>query len=314
MEPHNKILIPPKREQLNIWIIEKYGDDFEPKFLEKIIEDYLKSTLKHKEYSKKKSLLYIGKYIIRLDRIYRKQETSYWIKRGWGIKIAEGKRVIRDKKWYIEKYGLEEGVTKYNNKNINISNTCGHTLEKYIKRYGENLGIIKYNDYRKNCARNLAFFIKKYGDVEGNKKYKTFKKHIGKASKESLLIFEPLIDLIRNKFDLSDIYYGSKTSREFFIINDGKTYLYDFTIKSLKLIIEFNGVKFHVNESWSKDKKKLWKHPFKEITYDEMVQNDKFKLKLAESNGFEVLTIWSDTPIEENIKMCEEFINKKLTQ
>jgi hypothetical protein len=307
---HNKITIPPSKENVKKWLIEKFGDDFEPNFLDKIVNEYEDSVNRHNEYSKKKSLFYISKQILKFDRIYRKQERLYWLKRGWGEKEAEQKRVIRDKKWYIDKYGFDLGLEKINLKNTNISKNCGHTLEKFIQRYGEEFGNLKYNEYKKNCSRNLEFFIKKYGNEEGSKKFKKFKKHIGKASKESLLVFNPLVNWLSNDLsvDVNEIYYGDKNSREHFIVHDGKTYLYDFTIKTQKIIIEFNGVIFHVNENWSDEKKKTWKHPFKNINYIDAILNDNFKLDLAKKHGFKTLTIWSDTPIEENIETCKQFI------
>jgi hypothetical protein len=309
-----KITTPPSNEMVSKWLIEKYGDDFEPRFLDELVINYENSINKHTEYSKKRTIKYIADNFFKLDRIYRKQETIYWVKRGWDIQIAENKRIVRNKQWYIDKYGVIDGVIKYENKNKNISNNCGHTLDKYIIRYGNDLGVIKYEEYKKNCARNLEFFIRKYGDVDGKNKYKEFKKHIGKASKESMLIFKPIIDWLKGRIDINEIYYGDDNSREFFIINNSKTYLYDFTIKNLKIIIEFNGVKFHVNELWSENIKKEWKHPFKEITYLDAIKNDKFKLKLANENGFSVLVIWSDSPIEENIDICKEFIKNKINE
>jgi len=311
---HNKKTTPPLKEDVKKWVIEKFGNDFEPNFLEKIINEYELSVTFHTEYSKKKTINYISKNILKFDRIYRKQETSYWTKRGWSEFDANNKRIVRDKNWYINKYGLVLGLEKYQNKNDNISKNCGHTIDKYIKRYGEELGNLKYGEYKKNCARNLEFFIRKYGEKEGRLKFKIFKKHIGKASKESLLIFDPIITWVSEKFniEIDEIYYGSGNSREFFIVNDGKTYLYDFTIKSLRLIIEYNGVMFHVNENWDDAKKKNWKHPFKKLTYSESIENDKNKINLAEKNGFKVLTIWSDVPIEENIDICKEFIKNEI--
>jgi very-short-patch-repair endonuclease/ribosomal protein S24E len=311
---HNKITTPPSNENVKSWIIEHYGDDFEPIFLHELVMKFHESTKYHTEYSKKKTLKYISENIFKLDRIYRKQEAMYWIKRGWDDQIAEHKRIIRNKKWYIDTYGKVEGLLKYNKKNNNISNNCGHTLDKYIDRYGHVDGPIKYDEYKKGCARNLEFFIKKYGDIVGKKKFKDFKKHIGKASKESMLIFKPLVEWLINYINKSEIYYGENDSREFFIVKNSKTYLYDFTIKSLKLIIEFNGVKFHVNENWSDDVKNKWKHPFKNMSYLDSIENDKFKIHLAKDSGFDVLVIWSDIPVEENIEICKNFITNKLNK
>lgn len=306
--------VPPSKEQITNWLIEHYGNDFEPKFLQQIVKEYLLSTSTHNQYAKKKSIAYISKNILKLDRIYRKQEQLYWIKRGWTKEIADTKRIVRNKDWYIKTYGEIDGVVKYNTKCSNISANCGHTLEKYINRYGNELGIIKWNDYKENCARNLDYFILKYGNVEGKIKYKSFKKHIAKASKESLLVFKPLIDWLINFIDIHDIYYGDGNSREYFLVEKSKTYLYDFTIKNLNIIIEYNGIKFHVNEEWPMERKINWKHPFKSTNYLECIKNDKMKIELAKKNGFNILTIWSDTPIEENINLCKQFIEKKLNE
>jgi len=309
---YGKILVPPTRENVKKWIVEKFGDDFEPKYLESIIDEYLKSVNTHSEYAKKLMIKYISKNIFILDRIYRKQELLYWIKRGWDQKTAENKRVVRDKNWYIKTYGDELGVKKFNDKNTNIANNCGHTLDKYIDRYGSVIGPIKYDDYKKGCARNLEFFIKKYGEKEGKIKFKEFKKHIGKASKESMLVFKPIINWLSNLVDVKEIYYGDDNSREFFIVKNSKVYLYDFTIKSLNLIIEFNGFKFHANELATIEEQKIWKHPFNKITFQESIEYDKFKNNLAIENGFKVLTIWSNIPVEENIKICKQFIENEI--
>ena len=148
--------------------------------------------------------------------------------------------------------------------------------------------------------------------IQVKKKYKEFKKHIGKASKESMLVFKPLIEWLKGFIDENEIYYGDGKSREFFIVKDSKTYLYDFTIKKYKLIIEYNGVKFHVNEKWPEEIKQNWKHPFKELNYQDCIENDKFKDNLAIENGFKVLRIWSDSPIEENIDICKKFIEDEI--
>ena len=309
---YGKILIPPTKENVGKWLNERFGNDFEPNYFNSIIEEYFSSINTHTEYSKKLTVKYISEKIIKFDRIYRKQETLYWIKRGWNNIDAETKRIVRNKQWYIDTYGPLDGLEKFNNKNAKISDNSGHTLEKYIIRYGEELGSVKYDEYKKTCARNLEFFVKKYGENDGKNRYKEFKKHIGKASKESLLVFNPLIDWLTNHIDINEIYYGDKNSREFFIVKNSKTYLFDFTIKSLKLIIEFNGVKFHVNENWSDEIKKIWIHPFKKMTYLEAIKNDQFKKKLAEENGFKVLTIWSNIPVEENIEICKQFIENEI--
>ena len=301
-KPHNKITNPPTKENVKLWVIEKYGNDFEPTFLNNIVNEYNKSTIYHNQYAKKLTIKYISENILKWERIYRKQEILYWVKRGWDEKISETKRIIRNKQWYLDNYGETEGLLKFNRKNENISNNCGHSLEKfivkygvdkgnekwgdfkvnsrrdlnfYIRKYGEEKGIIsfnnkikklahtldnyierhgeiegtiKFNNHKKSCSRGLGFFISKYGEIDGKIKYKEFKKCYGKASKESMLVFNPIIDYVKEFIDISEIYYGSNNSREFFISNNGKIFLYDFTIKSLNIIIEFFDIKIFKNQ------------------------------------------------------------------
>lgn len=286
MGSRKKIITPPTEEQLKTWLIEYYGDNFEPSKLQSIIKQYLGSVNEHTMYSKKKSISYISKNIFVFDRLYRKQEKQYWIIRGWDDIEAENKRIVRNQKWYIDTYGEVEGLERYKLKCENISKNSGHSLEKFIQRYGE---------------------------TDGERRYIEYKKHTSKASKESLLVFNKVLKHFENKIDKSDIYYGVKNSREYFISTSDAYYLFDFTIRSLKIIIEFNGVKFHINPEWSDEVKQKWKHPFnKNKMYEEILEYDIQKYKVAKDQGFDLLVIWSDTPIEENVEKCINFINKKL--
>jgi hypothetical protein len=166
---------PPKVESVKNWLIKRYGNDFEPKFLENIITDYFKTIDTHKEYSKNKVLKYIRTNIFKLDRIYRKQEKLYWISRGWSEDESEKKRIVRNKDWYIKIYGEIDGLNFFNKKNENISKNTGNTLNRFVKKYGEELGLIKWGSYKESCKRNLQFFIKKYGEELGPSMFQKFK-------------------------------------------------------------------------------------------------------------------------------------------
>jgi very-short-patch-repair endonuclease len=364
----------PTKSDLESWMKQKYGDDFEPKFLENIIKQYLNTIDEHNEYSKRRSIKYISQNIFKLDRIYRKQETQYWITRGWDSDTSEKKRVVRDKNWYISTYGEVEGLKKLREKNKRISENSGHSLDKYIKKYGDERGRVEWDIYRSKCVRNQDFFIGKYGEELGKIKYSEFKeksmlagytfeycvnkygyhegtekyqnylskikpnihnfirkygeelgveKHkqfkesstvrIGKASKESLLVFKPLMLWLEQLIDISNIYIGYGKNKEYFINNGVNIYLYDFTIRNLKIIIEFNGVTFHANPEWDDTKLLEWSNPFnKEQTSQQNISNFDDKIKTAESNGFKVLTIWSDLDVDTNLEKCKEFILNNL--
>ena len=66
--------------------------------------------------------------------------------------------------------------------------------------------------------------------------------------------------------------YGK--NKEYFINNGVNIYLYDFTIRNLKIIIEFNGVTFHANPEWDDTKLLEWSNPFnKEQTSQQNISN-----------------------------------------
>lgn len=136
-------------------------------------------------------------------------------------------------------------------------------------------------------------------------------KAIGKSSKESLKVFDPLIDFIIKKTNikLEDIYIGTNNKNEYFLSNGNHIfYLYDFTILSKKLIIEYNGIAWHPNPNWNKNLLNEWKHPFTKETSEEIMSKNNKKIEFATNKGFKVLQIWNDINLKENIKICKKFI------
>lgn len=122
------------------------------------------------------------------------------------------------------------------------------------------------------------------------------------SSKESKLVFERLLNQIK---DYGRVYC-SHLNREFFLKEDNRIYLYDLTFRDLKLIVEYQGVAFHP---------KLRDDTNFKVVFESMgsVQDiwdkDLLKRKLAESNGFKVMYIWSDD-VENGLSLVLEEINK----
>jgi hypothetical protein len=101
----------------------------------------------------------------------------------------------------------------------------------------------------------------------------------GRASKESLKIFIPLYKLLRIHGILrEDIYFGVSGSNEYRLYDsiNKKLRMYDFTILSKKLIIEYDGMFWHTNP--------------------EHIANDQYKDSLADGTGFTIYRIKSDDP------------------
>ena len=173
----------------------------------------------------------------------------------------------------VERYGIEEGTRRYKEQRLKKSKS--HTLKGYIERYGLNDG---YDKFKEQKCEKMKF----------------------RASLASLEVFLPLYDILCFRgYDENDIHFGYEDKREYFLIADGKFYSYDFTIKSLNLIIEFNGIKFH-----PKSPDANWVNPLTpSVLAEEKFEYDRKKCLVAEKNGFKVITVWDDVTPTENLKI-----------
>ena len=216
---------------------------------------------------------------------------------------------------FIQKYGNEEGIRKFR-----VAKELGaHTLENFIRRDGELEGTAKYEKWKKSTSRTLENFQKTYGIEEGAERYKNYRSNFGgafgEASKESLLIFEPIAKYLTELGFGEELYYGIDGKKEYFLYDtkNDNFYLYDFTIRSAKIIIEYNGLAYHpcknrlTESEWDK-----WKEPYSKMSANEKFEKDHAKIKFAEKQGFKVLVIWSDATPDENIKTIETFLRSNL--
>lgn len=80
--------------------------------------------------------------------------------------------------------------------------------------------------------------------------------------------------------------FGVSGSTEFSLMGDERVYFYDFLIKPLKVLIEYNGVLFHArNETDTL----LFGHNALDI-----MKKDQLKEEVALRNGFRLFVVWSD--------------------
>lgn len=198
------------------------------------------------------------------------------------------------KNTFLNKYGVEYvsqipeiKIKKIEKFKTNLENDPNYANKIYIK------------------SRNTC--IKKYGyDPRIN---------FSGSSKEALNIFSILNDYLINELKLeeTDIYFADKKNnkKEYWLSSDDKFRLFDFTIKSKKIIIEYNGSAWHPD--YRDDKKLLeWRHPFSKDNYINYLNDFNSKIELAKNNGFDVLVIWDTESIEDNLIKCKDFINKKI--
>lgn len=126
------------------------------------------------------------------------------------------------------------------------------------------------------------------------------------ATKESIVAFTDIIEALEK--NSVDYYLGIEGSREYYI-RDQKTgtgYFYDMCIYPLKIIIEYNGIKWHAKSPNDKN----WINPISKQTAKENFEYFEKKVKLAESNGFEVIIFWSDDMPEKRERQIKEIITK----
>jgi G:T-mismatch repair DNA endonuclease (very short patch repair protein) len=169
-------------------------------------------------------------------------------------------------------------------------------LENYVKKYGKEEGIKRYEErnVKISKANTLSWYIEKYGDIEGLEKYDIFRKKKHKAFGPNKSIKSKIVS---NILDKQGIYYIEEYKYQNEI---GKNGAIDFFIPDLNIVIEFYGDYWHCNpkyypksyfhkimkrfayEIWQKDKKR--------ISY---IFNKEFNKKVA------ILIIWESTILNE---------------
>lgn len=232
---------------------------------------------------------------------------SYWTNKGFSVE--ESKQKIKDmykntsKKGQLTRknnnykdtnrltkgYWLKRGYTNEESELMKMKciKKIENSLQRYTNDYGEILGPIllkKSSEKRKNTILN------KYGSFYTN----------SNVSKESLKVLIKLYKKLRKcGFSKDDIIWGISNNKEF-VMTDLETktsYFYDFVIKSKKIIVEYNNIFWHPREDirWNGF-----------INYEEALNKDIRKHKLATSRGYEVYYIWNDDNIDSKINLIFE--------
>lgn len=242
-----KLLNRPKIDRSN-------QNSYDPKFLSRvhnISEDEAKKLIAER---KRKDSLRSKKMHQKLKKegySYRKNNPmciEYWLLREKTKNIAEEKY-----KKYIEK-------TRTNKKGFEI-------------RHGKEKAEDMFEEW---CEKRKQTWLKKYGSTIPMP---------GRTSKESLIFFIPLYKKLRKMgFQRDDIYWGIKGSREFANRTDELgNFFFDFTIKSIKYIIEYHGSFWHPHPD------KIFKGFIDE---NKAIERDLEKKKYMESLGYKVKYVW----------------------
>lgn len=214
----------------------------------------------------------------------------------------------------ILRYGTEQGIEKWN-QYCEKQKYAGCALEYFQEKYGKEEGLKHYNKVNSQKRLTEESFIRKYGKEEGIIKFKEYLTNFSKhsfVSKSSQKFFEELYTILPIKLQ-KDCYY-SNLNREYLIHFEHTTYLYDFTIPSLKYCIEFNGDYWHANPAiynWSD----IIRYPQgKMVEAQQIWTNDAEKiLALKKYRGYDVDIIWESEYLK-NPKSCVEDAYEKIMQ
>lgn len=248
--------------------------------------------------------------------------VEYWIKRGYTEEEAK-----------IFIYEIQsENSKKFHNKREQYGNIYPITIEYWLDRgYSEEDAIRKSNEIKQKCRCDLGSLIDRHGEEQGKmiynrKKIRQRKSFInrmkegkivpynGSASKESLEYLVPIYKIVRREYDIDrdDIYFGVGGSKEFYIAYGNEYYfLYDFTIRSKKIIIEYNNVRWHPRPYLMNEKE--WNGwLLGDMNAEEKYERDKKKQKVAEDKGFKYMEIWNTIPYEDNMKKVKSFLEENL--
>lgn len=247
-----------------------------------------------------------------------KRTLEYWINQDHTIEEAsillkeyQSSHIIKHMSDKDENY-----IEEYNNRNTTWR------PEFYIHR---GFSVEQANQLISEMKKKSSMFCKEYyinkgysleESMEISKDY--WYKHCyntgNNISKESIKLFKPIIDEL-SKIENICIYYGDKENNknEYFLYDkeNKKYYFYDLTIlyNDIKLIVEYNGVKFHPNkEKLTSEEWTNWRCLFTEQTADDKYKMDLSKKELAIQNEFKYLEVWSSETIEENTTKIISFL------
>lgn len=238
-------------------------------------------------------------------------DVQYWMQiRGLNYEEANNK---------VSSYQLKNSKSRHLKASKESYKNIPHCIEYWINNgYSLEESIAAKNEYNSKHARSYENMIRKYGEELGiknikdsqNKRKLTLLERYEitafgcNSSKAALKAFLPLYKKCR-KLGIAkdDICWGIKGSREFATHCQGKNYFYDFTIKSLKIAIEFNGCYWHAREDLE------WRR--RDILKEDSLKNDRQKIEALEKRGFLVFTIWEDCDIISEIDKLYNKIKEK---
>lgn len=222
--------------------------------------------------------------------------TYYKNLKSKGIK---NKTVFSTEYWMDKGLSLEESIAKIN------SMMFRSDLKSCIERWGIELGTKKFNN------RNLKYINTMNNKSDEEKKELLIKRvnnrNIKRYSKSATKLFERILKILNTDYNINfdKIFYKDN---EYFIYDNKfkKIYFYDFCLikNNIKFICEYNGILYHPNKLTLSDEEwKKWKTPVSNISADKQYKKDVRKEQLAREQNFEYLIVWENESFQVNVNI-----------
>ena len=185
---------------------------------------------------------------------------------------------------------------------------------------------------------NVEWFIEKYGEEEGKKRFlarsekykntmnsksdeekieiiKKRAKRPHKISKSSIKFFKEVLRRLESENIIFDNKRIFMDTNEYMLYDHKMTtvYFYDFCLKDLMIIIEFNRIMYHPHYTITGDDLENWSSLFYKIPGPVQRARDLRKEELAKENGFDYLVIWDNDEIESSINKAINLIKSKIS-
>lgn len=198
----------------------------------------------------------------------------------------------RDKAFFVQKYGEEEGLIRHANKTAKWQDSMKSKPKEEIERINNSKACGNWEWALKVANGDIDLATTLRNNLTIKRRNSVVKNNICQGfSKESIAYFEPIVEYA--KFLIPEIKVRWKGD-EYWLKSPKSVVSYDLTFPEIALIIEYHGVAFHPRYGDF-----LWRNPYG-LTYQHQITKDAMKRNLAIENGFTFIEVWSDDKLSYN--------------
>lgn len=229
-----------------------------------------------------------GFYDVKANNPFAK---DYWIRRGESSSAVDAR--MRIKNHNCPEYWTSRGFSGLEAEKLAAASADTNSLQAKVRRHGMDGGTTKYAETKQRLS--AAWSPRSaYGQKFG-------------SSAQANRFFRRLYKYVRRLGYLRDDVMCDSNRGELYIRSGARIMFYDFCVRPLKLIIEFNGEHVHPNtDALSTIDFANWTHAYDKRSAQEVLEADQEKVYCAEEMGYNILSVWSKD--HDNFSKATNFI------